>query len=101
MGSSLRALPDLRSLSLAIRPDPLIPASNNAEAEPGDPYRELLTKGLAERLVGEHGLVWLRRIELRWHGWIIRDGEWISLPRTQLLRLPHAWLFDGKSGAPY
>ena len=94
MGPSLRRLAELRDLSIVTRPDPVMPVPQDAEVAPGDQYRELVTKTLAERIVKENGLTGLRRIELRWHGWAIRDAEWISLPRTQLLRLPQAWLSE-------
>ena len=93
MGRSLQMLPNLRTLSLVVRPEPIIPVPPNADVGPGEQHREAMTKGIAERLVRDHGLVGLKRVELRWHGWEIRDGgDWISLPRTQLMRLPHAWL---------
>ena len=59
----------------------------------GEQYRESVTKRLAETLIQENDLVRLRRIELRWHGWTIEDRQLVPLPRTQLVRLPHQWLF--------
>ncbi|KAI0743517.1 hypothetical protein C8Q80DRAFT_1121985 [Daedaleopsis nitida] len=94
MGMYLRSLRNLRSLSLVFRPDPIM--SVNADVGPpsnGEEHRETVTKRLAEKLIRENGMDRLRRIEVRWHGWWIEDEQLVPLPRTQLLRLPHLWLF--------
>ena len=98
MGAFLRSLQNLRSLSLVIRPDPIITAPPNDPSASGDQYRETVTKQLAEKLIIEHSLDWLDRIELRWHGWTIRGGHMEPFPRTELLRLPHRWRFADSDG---
>ncbi|RDX55032.1 hypothetical protein OH76DRAFT_1397375 [Lentinus brumalis] len=98
MGASLRSLQNLRSLSLVIRPDPIIIATPNQPSASGDQYREVVTKQLAEKLVTENALNWLERVELRWHGWTIRGRELEPFPRTELLRLPHRWRFADSDG---
>ncbi|KAH9929507.1 uncharacterized protein BXZ73DRAFT_47962 [Epithele typhae] len=89
MGPSLRRLTQLQALGLVVRPDPIIPLQAGVTA--GDQLREAVTKTLAERLLAENGLDQLVRMELRWHGWVIRGGTWISLARTQMLRMPWIW----------
>ncbi len=98
MGASLRSLQNLRSLSLVIRPDPIIIATPNQPSASGDQYREVVTKQLAEKLVTDNALNWLERVELRWHGWTIRGRELEPFPRTELLRLPHRWRFADSDG---
>ncbi|RPD74217.1 hypothetical protein L226DRAFT_553351 [Lentinus tigrinus ALCF2SS1-7] len=98
MGASLRSLQNLRSLSLVIRPDPIITTTPTDPSASGDQYREVVTKQLAEKLITENTLSSLDRIELRWHGWTIRGGHLEPFPRTELLRLPHRWWFADSGG---
>lgn len=79
-----------------LRPDPIIPANADGvgASESGEKYREKVTELLAEKLIRDYGLTRLERIELRWHGWMVENGQLAALPRGQLLRLPHQWLFE-------
>lgn len=95
----MQCLQNLRRLSIVTRPDPAIAAATNDGQTGGDSYRETVTRQLAERLLTDSGLSSLERIELRWHGWRIRDGQMVTVPRTELMRGPHRWLFEA-SGSP-
>ncbi|KAI0630277.1 hypothetical protein C8Q77DRAFT_1064140 [Trametes polyzona] len=93
MGPSLRAFRDLSILGIVIRPDPIMSSASSAEPGSGEQQRELMTRALAERLVADHGLSRLTRVELRWHGWRIRDGQLTAVLRPEFLRLPQNWLY--------
>lgn len=93
MGPSLQSLENLRTLSIVIRPDPIIPATADGQARSGEQHREATTRRLAEKLIHNNALDRLGRIELRWHGWRVEERQLIGIPRTQLLRLPPKWLF--------
>ncbi|KAI8993097.1 hypothetical protein BD414DRAFT_412665 [Trametes punicea] len=99
MGPSLQTLPSLNTLSLVIRPDPIMSTPISVELGSGDSQRELRTRMLAERLIADHHLSQLRRIELRWHGWKVSNGALVALPRTDLLRLPQSWIYEQFSGS--
>ncbi|KAH9858805.1 hypothetical protein C2E23DRAFT_716837 [Lenzites betulinus] len=93
MGPYLRALPDLNTLGLVIRPDPLMSVSGSIEHGSGEEQRELMTRRLAERLIADHGLSRLSRIDLRWHGWRVWNGQLIAVNPPEFLRTPQSWLY--------
>ncbi|TBU56840.1 hypothetical protein BD310DRAFT_1040233 [Dichomitus squalens] len=93
VGQRLQCLQNLRRLSIVTRPDPPI-AVTASDRLTGDSRREMMTRQLAERLLTDSELSSLERIELRWHGWKIQDGKMVAVPRTQLMRGPHRWLFE-------
>ncbi|KAI0663586.1 hypothetical protein C8Q70DRAFT_1042305 [Cubamyces menziesii] len=94
MGPALRGLFHLRVLSIVIRPDPIMTTINSAILGSGDSQRESQTRRLAERLIADHQLDLLTRLELRWHGWKVEDGQLVALPRSELLRLPQSWIYE-------
>ncbi|KAI0355556.1 hypothetical protein OH77DRAFT_1402678 [Trametes cingulata] len=94
IGPFLRTFPDLSIVSLVIRPDPIMPSSGSGEHGSGEQQRELMTRRLAERLIADNGLVRLTRIELRWHGWTVQDGELSAVSRIEFLRLPQNWAYQ-------
>ncbi|KAH9892502.1 hypothetical protein C8Q73DRAFT_59840 [Cubamyces lactineus] len=94
MGPALRGLSQLSVLCIVIRPDPIMTTVNSAILGSGESQRELQTRRLAERLITDHHLDLLTRIELRWHGWKVEDGQLVALPRSQLLRLPQSWIYE-------
>ncbi|KAI0819994.1 hypothetical protein BC628DRAFT_1331522 [Trametes gibbosa] len=92
MGPYLCTIPNLSILGLVIRPDPLMPTSGSTQPGSGEQQRELMTRRLAERLIADHGLSRLSRIELRWHGWRVQDGQLTAVARPEFLRMPQNWL---------
>ncbi|KAI0329734.1 hypothetical protein GY45DRAFT_1324718, partial [Cubamyces sp. BRFM 1775] len=94
MGPSLHRLSHLSVLCIVIRPDPIMTTMNSAILGSGDSQRELQTRRLAERLIADHHLDLLTRVELRWHGWKVEDGQLVALPRSELLRLPQSWIYE-------
>ncbi|CDO74464.1 hypothetical protein BN946_scf184979.g19 [Trametes cinnabarina] len=98
MGPALQTLSGLSILSLVIRPDPIMFTANPAENGSRERQRELHTRRLAERLISDYGLSRLTRIELRWHGWKIRNSQMEVVPRAELVRLPQSWIYGQCNG---
>lgn len=81
-------------MSIVTRPDPPIVAAAVDGQQGGELFREAVTRQLAERLLAGSSLPSLEVIELRWHGWRIQDAQMVGVPRVQLMRGPHRWLFE-------
>ncbi|KAI1794057.1 hypothetical protein LXA43DRAFT_1179653 [Ganoderma leucocontextum] len=94
LGSHLQPLQSLQRLSIVTRPDPPIVAAAVDGQLGGELYREAVTRQLAERFLADSSLPSLEAIELRWHGWLIQDAQMVGVPRVQLMRGPHRWLFE-------
>ncbi|EIW63395.1 uncharacterized protein TRAVEDRAFT_43692 [Trametes versicolor FP-101664 SS1] len=93
MGPSLRKLGNLSILGLTTSPDPIMHVSDSAELGTGKQRRERMTRSLAERLIADHGLSRLSRIDLRWHGWKVKDGQLHAVAESELLRQPANWVY--------
>lgn len=93
MGLHLRKLGNLSILGLTTSPDPIMHISDSAQLGSGKQQRELMTRSLAERLIADHGLSRLTRIDLRWHGWRVKDGQLLAVDELELLRLPANWFY--------
>lgn len=93
MGLSLRKLGNLSILGLTTSPDPIMHVSDSAELGSGKQRRELMTRSLAERLIADHGLSQLTRIDLRWHGWRVENGQLHTVDESELLRQPANWVY--------
>lgn len=92
MSPTLSQLKSIHTLGLAFTPDPAISFPPPGARSPQETYAEK-TRGVAEKITDS--VPSLRRIELRWHGWKIKEGEsnrWEPVPERSLMRIPNVFI---------
>ncbi|OCH92294.1 hypothetical protein OBBRIDRAFT_460238 [Obba rivulosa] len=83
----LHALRHLHAFSLTTTPDPVIVHDHRGERRTaGFPLvnYEKKTRELARTIT--ESVPGLRRVELRWHGWMQQSGQWVPISQNKLMR---------------
>ncbi|KAH9949583.1 hypothetical protein B0H21DRAFT_101025 [Amylocystis lapponica] len=84
MGPWLSRLNNLDTLGLAFTPDPPVPVPAQARTQSQeniDARTKVIARGLVDTLTRP-----VRRVEVRWNGWMIMEDVWVPIPRCDLLR---------------